>query len=160
MPYIFEESSTLAIASSQFWAHARFADVNAELAPWVRMTAPGAWKSRPLAEWPAGRQLFRSWVLLFGFLPVDLHFFCLERIDPESGFDERSSSVTNRFWRHSRSVVACEGGCIVSDRVEYASRLPLLGVILLPVYRAIFGSRHRFLRRKYGREADQHAINT
>jgi hypothetical protein len=160
MPYKFEKSSALAIAPSQFWAHARFADVNAELRPWVHMTAPGAWKSRPLIEWPAGRQLFSSWVLLFGFLPVDLHFLCLERIDPERGFDERSSSFSNRFWQHSRSVVPCEGGCIVSDRVEYASRLPLLGAILLPVYRAIFDSRHRFLRRKYGRAADQQSIKT
>lgn len=148
--YSFEVSSTLAIPASRFWEHATVADVNAELAPWVRMTVPSRWRAVPLREWPAGQTLFRSWILLFGVLPVDLHSFFLESIDPARGFEERSSSLTNKRWEHSREVRQQGTGCVVSDRVRFESRLPLLGLVLLPVYRAIFRSRHRFLGRKYG----------
>lgn len=147
--YSFEVSSVLQVPPSAFWTDATFAAVNAELAPWVRMTAPTAWRARPLHEWPAGRRLFRSWILLFGFLPVDLHDFFLERITPDVGFEERSSSAMNRHWDHDRKVVAHADGCRVTDRVRYESRLPLVGALLLPVYRAIFASRHRYLRRHY-----------
>ena len=148
--YAFEESSALAIPASQFWADATLADVNAELAPWVRMTAPAAWELVPLRQWPTGQCLFRSWVLLLGFLPVDLHAFYLQSIDPGRGFEERSSSVTNKRWEHSRAIASHNAGCLVVDSVRFESRLPLVGAMLLPVYRAIFRSRHRYLRRKHG----------
>jgi len=147
MPHTFELSSELAISPDTFWEHATLADVNAELAPWVRMTAPRPWKTAPLRTWPAGRQLFRSWILLFGVVPVDVHTFCLVRIEPSSGFDERSTSLVNRIWAHSRSVQPSAQGCIVTDRVTTEARLPVLGALLAPVYRAIFSSRHRYLRR-------------
>lgn len=147
--YSFEVSSILPVPPSAFWASATFAAVNAELAPWVRMTAPAAWRARPLHDWPAGEHLFRSWILLFGFLPVDLHDFFLENITPDVGFAERSTSAMNRIWDHDREVLAHADGCRVTDRVRYESRLPLAGALLLPVYRAIFSGRHRYLRRRY-----------
>jgi hypothetical protein len=149
----FEVSSTLSVPAADFWAAATLGTVNSELAPWVRMTAPPEWMSCPLHQWRTGARLFKSWILLLGFLPVDLHFFFLETVMPGSGFEERSSSVMNRLWHHTRRVVPHPGGCRVSDRVEFESRLPLVGTLLLPVYRAIFASRHRYLRRTYGRGA-------
>lgn len=149
MTYGFELSSTLAIPPSRFWNNATLADVNSELAPWVRMTAPQPWRTRPLREWPAGQTLFSSWILLFGILPIDRHTFFFQAIDPERGFDERSSSLTNLTWQHSRHVLAHKDGCIVTDRLNFECRIPLLGAMLLPIYKFIFQGRHRVLRRRY-----------
>lgn len=145
----FEVSSTLPLPATRFWDYATLADVNRELAPWVQMTAPVSWKDVPFREWPAGKPLFRSWILLFGFLPIDLHSFFLHAVHPESGFEERSTSLMNKRWWHTRLVEPNPGGCLVSDVVQFESRLPFMGTLLVPIYRAIFRSRHRTLRRKY-----------
>jgi hypothetical protein len=123
--------------------------VNAELGPFVRMTTPAGWARRPIIEWPAGRQLFSSWILLFGLLPIDRHRFSLQAILPGEGFLEDSSSLTNRHWRHERRVTPIDGGCRVTDRVEFECRLPLLGALLRPVYHGVFRWRHRRLASAY-----------
>ncbi len=104
-------------------------------------------------QWPAGTRLFNSWILFLGFLPIDLHFFFLRSITPGVGFEESSSSIMNERWDHTRWVTPNADGCLVTDRVQYQSRLPFVGAVLLPVYRAIFESRHRYLRRTYGTTA-------
>ena len=144
--YSFEISSSLSVSPEAFWAQFTLAEVNRELAPWVRMTAPPAWRSVPLRQWPEGQRLFRSWILLFGVLPVDLHALYLHRITPGVGFEERSRSAMNRRWDHTRRTEPTPRGSRLIDRVEYESRLPLTGALFLPIYKAIFASRHRYLR--------------
>ena len=123
--------------------------VNRELFPLVRMTSPLAWRDKPLKDWPRNRQVFSSAILLFGFLPVDLHRFKLESVW-DNGFEERSESVLNSEWEHRRTIDR-QGMCsVVCDRVVFRSRVRILGKILLPVYRAIFRHRHRRLRARYG----------
>lgn len=150
----FTVSSALAISAHRFWTDSTLADVNAELAPWVRMTAPKAWRRKPLRLWPCGKPLFRSWILLFGLVPVDIHQFYMKAMHLQGGFDEQSTSLTNRYWHHTRVVAPRDDGCQVTDEVRFASRLPLLGELLLPIYHGIFRSRHRVLRRKYGERID------
>ena len=151
--YTFELGSTLSVPPAEFWKDATLQEVNTELAPWVRMTAPAEWRDRPLREWPSGRTLFKSWVLLFGLLPVDLHYFFLQSVDPQSGFEERSSSVMNRRWVHIRRIVPVPGGCSIIDHLTVEPRIPMFGAVLVPVYEAIFRSRHRRLLQKYGKPA-------
>ena len=123
--------------------------VNRELAPWIRMSAPADWRARPIAGWPCGAFLFRSVIALFGLVPVDLHYFRLATIDAH-GFEERSTSILNREWRHRRGLSPCPSGTRVTDVVEYRSRLGPLGWLLWPVYRGVFAWRHRRLRSRYG----------
>src|SRR6202789_2657267 len=59
----FEIRSDLAIEAHEFWSKASLTSVNWELAPIVRMTAPPAWQSRPLATWEIGTEFFKSWIL-------------------------------------------------------------------------------------------------
>jgi len=147
----FEIKSNLAIEASEFWPNCSLKSVNWELAPLIRMTAPADWQSRPIEGWPVGVELFKSWILLFGVLPVDRHSFCLREIAPGFGFYERSSSWTSREWNHDRTVVANDHGCTVIDRVAVVSRAALLEPLLMPIYRLIFRHRHRRLRKKYAR---------
>jgi hypothetical protein len=120
--------------------------VNRELSPLVRMTVPAEWADIPISRWPTGMSLFTSWILLFGVLPVDRHRFSLRGVEADVGFDEVSSSIINRTWRHRRFVTSRESGVTLRDRVDFTCRVPLLGYLLLPVYRAVFTHRHRVLR--------------
>jgi ligand-binding SRPBCC domain-containing protein len=126
------------------------AGVNAELMPWVRMTAPAAWKDRGIDGLPTGRRLFRSVILLFGVLPIDWHHFLLETVD-RHGFRERSTSLMNAHWHHDRTLEDLgDGRTRITDRLDYRSRLPGVGWLLRPVYLGIFRHRHRRLRARFG----------
>ena len=152
MPF-FTCSSELPVSADQFLATLSMEGVNAELSPLVRMTAPEAFSARGILEWPVKRQLFSSWILLFGFLPIDRHRFFFAAINPDEGFSERSTSWTNKRWCHDRTVVQLESGCRVTDTVKFRSRMPFLDVLLKPTYLLVFRWRHRNLRRRYGGRA-------
>lgn len=151
---IITRSSRLATPAAQVWARAvAWQGVNDELWPF-RMTAPAEWRTRDIASVPCGELLFRSWVLLLGVLPVDLHDFVLESQGPGYQFQESSSSLTNRQWRHQRVITPDgEHGCVLTDRLEIVPRIAVLGPLFAPVYRLIFWNRHRKLRRWFGEKA-------
>ena len=50
-----------------------------------------------------GERLFRSWILLFGVLPIDYDDITLVSIEPGRGFHERSSMLSMRVWEHERT---------------------------------------------------------
>lgn len=149
----FSCSSELPVSADEFLATLSMEGVNAELSPLVRMTAPEAFSARGILEWPVKRQLFCSWILLFGFLPIDRHRFFLAAINPNEGFSERSTSWTNKYWCHDRTVVTLKAGCRVTDAVNFRSRIPFVDILLKPIYRLVFLWRHRNLRRRYGGRA-------
>ncbi|MFZ6644900.1 hypothetical protein ACO0LO_04245 [Undibacterium sp. TJN25] len=146
----FTVQSDLAIDAAAFCANMSMQTVNWELSPIVRMSAPEPWRDCTLDQWQAGRLLFKSWIFLFGFIPVDLHAFRLEAIYAGAGFQENSSSWANKEWRHRRMVAARGDGCTVTDHVVVAGRIPFVAALLMPVYEFVFRHRHRRLRKKYG----------
>ena len=148
--YRFSIRSELAIAPEDFWAGMSMDAVNAELMPLVRMTAPASWRQCPLPQWKTGEVLFRSVILLFGVLPVDVHSLSLDEVDPQRGFVERSSSWTNRLWEHRRTTTPSARGCVVTDEVGVVGRWRWLTRSLMPVYRAVVRHRHRRLRKRFG----------
>lgn len=151
MPCQFELESLLCATVEAVGEHiCRMSGVNAELAPWIRMTCPDANLRLSSKDTPTGVLLFRSLILLLGVLPVDWHFLRLIEIDNRSGFVEESSSLAQRRWRHERRLADVAGRCRITDRVEFEPRLPLVGRLLLPVVRAVFNHRHRQLRRMFG----------
>tara|TARA_R100001460_G_scaffold103387_1_gene148526 strand:- start:32 stop:490 length:459 start_codon:yes stop_codon:yes gene_type:complete len=149
----FEVSSNLKISPEDVSELLTMRGVNRELSPIIRMTAPADWSSKPIFEWPTGKELFSSWILLFGLFPIDRHKFFFREIDRLRGFNEASSSFTNKVWQHHREIVSNERSCRVTDTVEFQSRLPVLAYVLAPVYRFIFKHRHQVLRSYYGGKA-------
>lgn len=129
-----------------------FEGVNEELMPIVRMTAPGHMRALSPADVTPGERLFRSWILLFGLIPIDYDDVTVMRIDENRGFLERSPMLTQRVWEHERTLAPRDGGTLLSDRVEFQPRLPG-GGLLTPVFRAVFRHRHRRLRRRFGGRA-------
>jgi hypothetical protein len=149
----FSVTSRLAAPATIVWARAvSWAGVNAELWP-IRMTAPAEWRQREIHTVPCGRKLFRSRILLWGVVPLDVHDFRLESLGPGLQFQEDSTSWMNQQWRHRRTVVPDgpgDTGCVLTDRLEIVPRFALLGFLLAPVYRLVFANRHRKLRRWHG----------
>jgi hypothetical protein len=149
----FEVSSNLKISPEDVDGLLTMKGVNRELSPLIRMTAPSEWSSKPIVEWPTGKVLFSSWILLFGILPIDRHTFFFNFIDRQRGFAESSSSVTNKVWHHRREINRDGASCRVTDTVEFQCRLPLFAYVLGPVYRLLFTHRHRVLRSYYSGSA-------
>lgn len=145
----FTVRSELGVAPEVFWQGMSMSAVNAELWPLIRMTTPASWCNCPLEQWTSGAVLFRSVVLLFGFLPVDVHSLRLEHIDPAKGFVEGSHSWMNALWQHERVTTRMAAGCMITDTVAVQSRIPGVGAMLMPLYRGVFRHRHRRMRSLY-----------
>src|SRR6266566_7365602 len=127
--------------------------INDELWPLFRMTAPRSLREEGLAQVQLGRRICRSWVLLFGVLPVDYDDITLVRLEPPAGFLERSRMLSQRMWEHERTLEDAAEGCILTDRVTYVPRLRVPDRVLRAVYAFVFGHRHRRLRRRFGGHA-------
>ena len=128
--------------------------VNAELSPWLRMTAPPQAATLRIEDAPVRRPMFASWVLLRGILPIDRHYFMLAEVERGRGFLEDSTSWTQRRWQHRRYVVARgERACVLSDRLAFTPRVRASGPLLDAVIRAVFQHRHRVLRERFGGRA-------
>ena len=128
--------------------------INEEMRPWMRMTMPRALAGRTIADVEPG-PLGRSWILLFGVLPIDYDDLGLAELEPGRRFLERSTMLSMRRWEHERTVEpAGEGACEVSDRVAFALRRPLAAVGLTRPVAALIGRffahRHRRLQRRFG----------
>lgn len=124
------------------------AAVNSELKPYFKMTAPSNWMQRDVRKWPTDKALFKSLILLFGRIPIDLHYFQLAEVLP-LGIRERSTTLMNRSWHHDRIIEPLEKGCRLRDTVRIEPRLKAIRPIAAMAYKAVFEHRHRQLRKKY-----------
>ena len=146
----FRIASLLPVEPAAVWERAMSAEgINAELGPVLRMTVPRGLDSLDLHGLEPG-PLGRSWLLLFGFLPIDYDDIGLERIEPGRGFLERSTMLSQRLWEHERTIEPREGGSVISDRLAWEPRPPMPGRALRPLIATVFGHRHRQLRRHFG----------
>jgi hypothetical protein len=151
---VIERETWLARPADEVWERVTTpAGINAELRPWMRMTVPRRWKGTSLADVAPGDTLGRSWVLLFGLLPID--YDDLGIADVRDGyFLERSTMASAQRWQHERWVEEDRRGqeraCIVRDRLEFVPRRWITaipggrrahqGIII-----AVFRHRHRRL---------------
>jgi ligand-binding SRPBCC domain-containing protein len=143
--------SRLSASPEAVWERvSTFEGVNDELRPVLRMTAPASVRALDPADVVLGERIFRSWVLLFGVLPIDYDDLTLVALEPGRGFHERSRMLSMRVWEHERTLTADGPGCVVRDRLGFEPRLPGMGPLLERVIRATFRHRHKRLRRRFG----------
>lgn len=125
--------------------------VNAELGPWIRMTAPPEAVDTPLEDAPVGEPIFSSWILLGGILPIDRHHLMLTSVARERGFVEDSTSWSQRRWEHTRELKPSgDRACVVIDRLAFTPRVAASGFLLERIIGALFRRRHRVLRAHFG----------
>jgi hypothetical protein len=147
----FTVSSELPVPPDAVWARVATLDgVNHELGPWFRMTSPRGATLTPEAV-PLGERYFRSWILLFGVLPVDYDDLTILSIEPGRGFHERSSMLSQRLWEHLRTLEALDGGVRTrgTDQITFAPRLAVASGAQGALFAAVFRHRHRRLARAF-----------
>jgi hypothetical protein len=118
--------------------------------PFLRMTLPPGVEQLNPESIEIGKPIGRSWILLFGLLPFDYDDVTLVRLEPGSGFLERSRMLSQRSWEHERTLEPAAGGCFVTDRVRWQPRLGLPARPLRPIIAWFFRHRHKRLRRHFG----------
>lgn len=156
----FEIVSELAAPAAAVWQHAITMDgVSYELGPWLRMSAPpGARTLQFLPDVDAPVRLplplGRSWLLMFGFLPVDYDDLRIVEVDPGRRFLERSTMATMRVWQHERLVEPLgareDARCRVTDRLAWEPRVLTPASIAGAIVRAVFSHRHARLLARFG----------
>lgn len=153
-----ERSSSLPISAEAAWARVVTEQgINDELAPWLRMTMPKRLRGRTIddvaAEVLAGEgELGRSWILLFGVLPVDYDDLRIVELEPGRSFDERSQTLAFCVWLHHRAIESSgPDSCLVTDRLGFElravpARIPGAARLAGAIVGALFTHRHRRLR--------------
>lgn len=133
--------------AAQVWAHATsFEGINADLWPLVRMTAPRELRGIGLEQVVLGERLCRSWLLLFGVIPIEYDDLVVAELEPGRRFLERSRMLTASVWQHERVVTPVDASsCTVTDHVSFLPRSALLRPVLGLVVPVVFRHRHRRL---------------
>jgi len=122
--------------------------ISRELAPILKMTAPRGVASIADLRVQPGERLFRSWMLLFGILPVDRSDLTLLTIEPGKGFLEQSPMLSMKLWRHERRLDASGDGTLLTDRLTFEPRLG--SAVTRWFITTVFNHRHRVLRQHLG----------
>ena len=146
-----ERTTKLAASPADVWESAVTPEgINYELRPWLRMTMPEALRGRTVEEVRPGERPGRSWLLLFGVLPVDYDDLGIAELEPGRRFLERSTMLSMRVWQHERMVEAAGEGCAVTDRLSFEPRFPGSGRLSRAVIEFLFRHRHRRLAERFG----------
>jgi ligand-binding SRPBCC domain-containing protein len=147
----FEIETDLAAPAEAVWRRVTTQQgINDELLPVLRMTMPRALRGITIGDAPVGENLGRSWLLIFGLIPVDFDDLTIAELEPGRRFLEQSTMLTQSRWRHERIVESHGSGCRVTDRLGWQGRARALGALFGLAVPVIFRHRHRRLRRRFG----------
>lgn len=146
-------SSRFLIDKVVLWDHiTSMLNVNKELMPYLRMTYPSDRKMIKGSEKNIqfGETLFVSVLLLFGLIPIDLHWLRLDLIIEGNSFHENSTTLLNKYWKHKRILIERPDGIVqLTDELEFLPRIPLMGYFMLPFVKHIFQHRHSQLKKTF-----------
>jgi ligand-binding SRPBCC domain-containing protein len=151
---IIERQSIVDAPADQVWVRVVTPEgINDELRPWMTMSMPRGAESLTVDNVPIGTPLGRCWMRLFGVLPFDYDRLMIAALEPGRRFDEQSTMLSMRRWRHERSVTPDgDSKAVVHDRITFQLRTPLRPAtpVVAVGLRALFGHRHRRLQRHFG----------
>ena len=125
--------------------------ISAEMRPFLRMTMPKGIRSLDEMQIEPGVRMFRSYVFLFGVLPIDYSDMTLVELDAGRGFIEQSPMGSMELWRHERRIVPCPSdpsAVLLVDQLTFRPRMAqrFVGWFI----RQVFAHRHRVLRAHLG----------
>lgn len=144
--------SALRAPAEQVWAWITSASgIRAEMRPLLFMTVPRGIRSLEDVPIVPGIRLFRSYVFLFGFLPIDYSDMTLLELRHGQGFVEQSPMGSMQLWRHERNIVACPTDAttvLLIDQLTFQPRAMkhLVGWFI----QRVFIHRHNVLRKHLG----------
>jgi ligand-binding SRPBCC domain-containing protein len=151
---IVERESIVDAPSERVWARVVTPEgINDELRPWMTMSMPRGRKSLTVDDIPVGTPVGRCWMRLFGVLPFDYVHLMIAELRPGRGFDEQSTMLSMRRWRHERTLEPDgDAKTVVRDRLTFELRTPirLLTPVVAAGIGALFSHRQRRLQRHFG----------
>src|SRR5689334_10530209 len=107
---IIERQSVIDAPADPVWARVVTPEgINDEVRPWMTMTMPRAAVGLTVDNVPVGVPIGRAWLRRFGVVPFDYDRLTIAELQPGRSFDERSTMMSMRVWRHQRSVTP-DGG--------------------------------------------------
>jgi hypothetical protein len=100
----------------------------------------------------AGAKLFRSYVLLFGIVPIDFSDLTLLEVRKGFGFLEQSPTGTMKLWRHERLLSETQSNAklvvVLTDKLTFEPKIA--SSIVTWFIKMVFNHRHNVLREKFG----------
>jgi hypothetical protein len=125
--------------------------ISAEMWPFFRMTFPKGLRSLDDVQINLGARMFRSFVFLFGVLPIDYSDMTLLELDIGHGFVEQSPMGSMKLWRHERRIVPCHSdptAVLLVDQLTFCPRIAprFVGWFI----RQVFTHRHKVLSANLG----------
>jgi hypothetical protein len=147
-----ERSSLISAPAADVWARVVTPEgINDEFWPWLTMSMPESASDLSIDTLELGRPIGRSWIRLFGVLPVDYDDLTIVDIEPGRRFLERSRLFSAPQWQHERVVEPVDAvGSRVTDRLTFTPRRGF-GLLGPSIIRLIFWYRHRRLVRYFTR---------
>lgn len=148
--FAFSIESLINADKHTLWNHiTQMKNVNAELMPFVRMTYPTNRSEIGNNDVPLHETLFKSYVFLFEFIPIDIHYLKLDKIDFGNAFYENSTTMTHKYWKHTRTLTSQNEKTFVCDEVHFLPRFEPLGNVMLPIIKKVFEHRHEQLKKQF-----------
>ena len=125
--------------------------IRAEMWPFFLMTVPKGVQSLNDVQVTPGMPMFRSYVFLFGFLPIDYSDMTLLELKQGQGFVEQSPMGSMKLWRHERSIVPCPIDLNAVWLVDQLTFRPRMASCMVGWFiRRVFIHRHEVIRANLG----------
>jgi ligand-binding SRPBCC domain-containing protein len=144
----FSVVSEVPAAADTVWERVTTPDgINHEIAPYLKMTVPKAFRGRSIGDVSPGTHLGKSLLLLFGVIPFGVDDITVAQIEPGRAFREESAMTGMRTWIHHRTLQPLDGKTVVTDTITLATQLPIPGLthLLSAILRKFFSHRHQRL---------------
>jgi len=145
-----ERSSLVSAPAADVWARVVTPEgINDEFRPWLTMSMPAAASGLTIDTLELGKPIGRSWLRLFGVLPVDYDDLTIVELEPGRRFLERSRLFSAPQWQHERTVEPVDAtSSSVTDRLMFTPRRGF-GLLGPRIIRFLFWYRHRRLVRYF-----------
>ncbi|MDP1540176.1 MAG: hypothetical protein Q8L72_05940 [Moraxellaceae bacterium] len=149
MQQIFSFETTVSVAPEKAWQWiTSFDGISKEMSPFLKMSAPKGVTGLSSINFEPGKPMFRSWISLFGILPIDYSNLTLMSLEPGVGFVEQSAMGSMKLWRHERRLTPIDSGCTITDRLTFEPRFG--GRVVAAVVQRFFTHRHKMLAKHLG----------
>lgn len=135
--------------------------IRAEMWPFFIMTVPKGVRFLSDIKITLGTRMFRSYVFLFGLLPIDYSDMTLLELNIGNGFIEQSPMGSMKLWRHERQITpdtSDSSKVILIDQLTFQPRMAkrFVGWFI----RRVFIHRHNVLRANLGGTQQKNVANS
>jgi ligand-binding SRPBCC domain-containing protein len=93
--------------------------INHELFPMLHMSSLSDFSTKKLNTIQLGVPITKSWLLLFGLLPIGISELTLVELHIGERFIEQSKMSFMKYWRHERMIAPHGTGTIIRDVLTF-----------------------------------------